>query len=146
MVWDGGLRVEGTRIEAVADYALDTPDEGVVARDAQGIRWRSITAGDWDGVILDLAERGRGEIAFATEPMTLRARLDAIGPGGARFEASQPDRHVELRWLPERDPPRSLRATLADPEPAAGTHAYWVRVRQGDGAIAWSSPIFVTLA
>jgi hypothetical protein len=26
-----------------------------------------------------------------------------------------------------------------------GGHAYWVRVRQVDGAYAWSTPIFVTL-
>jgi len=93
--------------------------------------------------VLDLSER-RGELAFATEPMTLRTRLDDIGPAGRRFDASAPDRSVELRWLPERDPPASMHATFADPAPRSGTHAYWVRVRQADGALAWSSPIFVT--
>lgn len=143
MAWDGVLRVEGTRILGVADYAFDTPDEGVLASDATSVRWRSITAGDADGVVLDLSER-RGELAFATEPMTLRTRLDDIGPAGRRFDASAPDRSVELRWLPERDPPASMHATFADPAPRSGTHAYWVRVRQADGALAWSSPIFVT--
>ncbi|MEO8487166.1 MAG: DUF3604 domain-containing protein [Betaproteobacteria bacterium] len=145
MVWDGGLRIEGTRIVGVSDYAFDTPDEGVSASDAQNVRWRSITAGDWDGVVVELAEHGRGEITFATEPMTLRAPLDDVGPEGRRFEATAPERTLELRWLPAREPPLGVRATFADPAPLAGTHAYWVRVRQADGALAWSSPIFATL-
>jgi hypothetical protein len=33
--------------------------------------------------------------------------------------------------------------TLSDPEPLAGTHPYYVRVRQADGEMAWSSPTFV---
>ncbi len=144
MAWDGALRVDGTRIAAVSGYAFDTPDEGVLASDESSVRWRSITAGDWDGIVLDLAARA-GEIAFATEPMTIRTRLDDIGPAGRRFDAGNPERSLELRWLPERDPPGSVRTTFADPAPLPGTHAYWVRVRQADGALAWSSPIFVTL-
>lgn len=145
MAWDGGLRVEGNRIAGVAGYAFDTPDEGVRGFDAQGVRWRSVTAGDWDGVVLDLAEHGNGDLVFATEPVTLRVRLDDLGPEGRRFDVVGPDRSVELRWLPERDAPRSLRTTFADPAPPPGTHAYWVRVRQSDGSFAWTSPIFVTM-
>ncbi|GMU70552.1 MAG: DUF3604 domain-containing protein [Burkholderiales bacterium] len=145
MDWDGGLRIEGNRIGDVAGYAFDTPDEGVRDFDAQGVRWRSITAGDFDGVVLDLSEPGRGELVFATEPITLRVRLDSVGSAGRRFGLTNPDRSVELRWLPEREAPRSLRVRFADPAPRSGTHAYWVRVRQSDGSLAWSSPIFVTV-
>lgn len=146
MTWDGRLRIEGTRVLGATGYALDTPDEVVRAGADGGVEWRSVTAGDWDGLVLELADRGRGELAFASGPLTLRTRLDAIGPAGRRFHADNPDRTLELRWLPERDPARALRTTFADPSPLPGTHAYWVRVRQGDGALAWSSPIFVTVA
>jgi len=54
MQWDGELRVSGARIVAATDWATDTPDEGVRERSASLIAWRSITAGDWDGVLLEL--------------------------------------------------------------------------------------------
>ena len=34
----------------------------------------------------------------------------------------------------------------SDPKPAAGTHYYYVRVTQQDGQMAWSSPMWVTVA
>ncbi len=42
-------------------------------------------------------------------------------------------------------PSCSFSGRFDDPSPIAGEQAYWVRVRQSDGAYAWSSPIFVTL-
>src|SRR5207247_966066 len=45
-VWDGGLRVEGTRLLDARDYAIDTPREGIQAWDASSVRWRSRPAGD----------------------------------------------------------------------------------------------------
>lgn len=144
MRWDGGLRVEGARIVRAEGFAFDSPDEGIAEHDHDHVRWRSVTAGDWDGVIVDLESIGNIELSLATAPMTLRMRPGEIGPTGKRFTAHDPERRVEFRWLPERDPPSGFAGTFTDPAPVAGEQAYWVRVRQSDGAYAWSSPIFVT--
>jgi hypothetical protein len=32
--------------------------------------------------------------------------------------------------------------TFHDPEPPPGPHAYWVKIVQIDGHMAWSSPMF----
>jgi hypothetical protein len=77
--------------------------------------------------------------------MTLQTQLSRLPAAGRRFAAHNPERVVELRRLPERTPPLSFADAFADPAPSPGTHAYWVRVQQADGASAWSSPIFVTL-
>lgn len=59
-----------------------------------------------------------------------RARID-VGLAVERVgEATDPDATVRFR---DRDAP-------------AGEHPYWVRVRQADGEMAWSSPSFVTVA
>jgi len=50
-----------------------------------------------------------------------------------------------LRRLPEVMPSMAWRGAFRDEAPQAGSHAYWIRVRQADGALAWSTPIFVTL-
>ncbi|MEP6701582.1 MAG: hypothetical protein ABJB04_01245, partial [Betaproteobacteria bacterium] len=62
------------------------------------------------------------------------------------FETASPMRKVELRRLPEQMPPLGWRGHFEDLLPPDGDHAYWVRVRQSDGAYAWSTPIFTTLA
>jgi hypothetical protein len=109
------------------------------------VRWRSVTAGDWDGVVVTLDAFEPAELAFVTGPMTLRTQLSRLPATGRRFAAHNPERVVELRRLPVRMPPLSFADAFADPAPSAGTHAYWVRVQQADGASAWSSPLFVTL-
>jgi len=38
---------------------------------------------------------------------------------------------------------QEYRGTWADPKPARGVHYYYVRVRQSDGELAWSSPMWV---
>lgn len=145
MSWDGELRIQGARILDVEPWAFDTPDEGVRDHDAARVAWRSVTAGDWDGVVLALDAPDAAELTFVTPPMTLRTVLATAGAGGCRFEARNPERCVEIRRLPEPLPSCTFRGKFVDSNPVAGTHAYWVRVRQSDGAYAWSSPIFVSV-
>jgi len=150
MEWDGELRVRGARIVAAEDWAIDTPDEGIRSTGDTRVGWRSITAGDWDGMLLRLDDTSRAEVTFVTAPMTLNARLFDLGPQPRTFDATNPARKVEFRRLPERMPALGWRGSFEDPSPPAPStpathHAYWVRVRQSDGAYAWSSPIFVTV-
>ena len=145
MEWDGALRIDSATIVAAHPWAFDTPDEGLREVAAQRVAWRSVTAGDWDGVVLELDDPERAELTFVTAPMTLRASLNALGASAHTFQADAPLRRVELRRLPATMPPLGWNGRFEDPAPQSGAHAYWVRVRQADGAFAWSTPIFVTL-
>jgi hypothetical protein len=145
MEWDGALRIEDAAIVAAQPWAFDTPDEGLREVTAQRVAWRSITAGDWDGVVLELDHPERAELTFVTDPMTFRVSLRALRAHAHTFEADAPMRRVELRRLPATMPPLGWKGRFEDSAPQSGAHAYWVRVRQADGAFAWSTPIFVTL-
>jgi hypothetical protein len=145
MEWDGGLRIDGASITAAHPWAFDTPDEGLRHVDGGRVAWRSITAGDWDGVVLELDHVERALLTFATAPMTLQASLHELGARARTFDADAPQRRVELRRLPATMPPPGWRGTFEHADAAPGPHAYWIRVRQADGALAWSTPIFVTL-
>ena len=146
MHWDGELRIDGARILDVEGWAFDTPDEGVRDADASRVAWRSITAGDWDGVVLELDRPGRAELTFVSTPMTLRTRALGGDSRRQRFDARNPERRVEITQLPETLPSCAYEGGFSDAGPIVGEQAYWVRVRQSDGAQAWSSPIFVTQA
>ena len=149
MLWTGSLRVDGAKIVDVRPWALDTPDEGLIDSSDAQVRFRTITAGDWDGVIVTLDPAGDAriedaELMFVTEPMKFRVRLSDLGTIARTFDAGNPARTVELRRLPREMPAPGWRGTFVDRSPIGGDHAYWVRVRQCDGEQAWSTPIFVT--
>ena len=142
MRWDGQLRVTGARILQVEPWAFDTADEGVTTHDDAHVSWRSVTAGDWDGVILTLDSIEGASLSFATEPITVQCEAQAIAPGGWCTELQSPWRTLEIRRLPATQTARQARLSFVDPAPLPGRHAYWVRIRQVDGAYAWSTPIF----
>ena len=109
------------------------------------VRWRSVTAGDWDGVVLTLDDVADAELAFVTAPMTFRMLARELAPAGDAVDAHDPERTVEVRRLPSEMPTRFVQpADSTTHRRCAGEHAYWVRVRQADGAFAWSTPIFAS--
>lgn len=167
MQWDGSLRIDGARIVDAIPWAFDSPDETLTPNGDNGVAWRSVTAGDPDGVILALEgldspggrdspvgrespEHGnrpdpfaQASLSFSSSPLSVHCPLGSIGSSGWAFELQDPWRRLELRRLPLADPPLGVAFEFEDQEPTTGAHAYWVRVRQLDGAVAWSSPIFV---
>ncbi len=145
MVWDGGLAVEEGRILEARGWAFDTPEEGITAQGQDRVAWRSLTAGDWDGVILRLEETPRTTLVFTTGPLTCRLPLATLGGAPRLIAREEPMRRLELRRLPRVPPPASWSGMVRDPDPSPGERAYWLRVRQSDGEQAWSSPIWVTL-
>ncbi len=148
MVWDGQLRLDGARIINVSGYAFDTPDEGLGGWTETVVNWRSITAGDWDGVILELdpSSGSAGRLNFATGPLTFSVPLGELGERPFVVDATDPARTVRLQRLPTGLPSPSCAGSFVDPDPHPGCNAYWLRVLQHDGAQAWSSPVFATFA
>jgi hypothetical protein len=139
--WSGGLSVQDGRIEGVEEFGFDHPEEGVTDRRATHLRWAGSTAGNYQGLRLDLA----GEdptLSFNAKPLT--ATLDPGDQSGPRtidaghLDAALRTRHVEVST--ERD----VEARFVDDDADSdGESYYYVRVRQVDGEMAWSSPIAV---
>jgi len=71
--------------------------------------------------------------------------LDEIQEEPFRVDLGGVDQHVEVRRMHDAPLPPAMAAQIADETAPAGDLAYWIRVRQEDGAVAWSSPIFVRL-
>ena len=94
---------------------------------------------------MTLDDPSHAELTFVTQPMMLRAGLSDLKSSPRVFAADNPARKVELRRLPRAMPSTGWRGAFDDPSPPSGAHAYWIRVRQSDGELAWSTPIFTTL-
>jgi hypothetical protein len=142
--WDGHLRVTGARIVAARTWAFDHPDQGITSQDESTVSWASSTNGDHDGVELELDAEptslhftgGDMDCVFDLSRLTDTGCLEVDSPEGL-------DRAVTVRRLPASDLPLQAETTFTVTDLAPGTHPYFVRIRQSDGHLAWSSPMFV---
>jgi hypothetical protein len=134
MAWHGGATLEGATLREARPWRWDTPAEGIASWSADGLAWRSITAGSWDGVELRLDTVAPGAL--------LRVRTAALDHdlpiAPARLDTPEdPPRRLRLDPLPRTPAALSWQGVLAGPADAP----LWVRVEQEDGGIAWSSPL-----
>ena len=142
--WDGTLTVEGGRILAVKDYAFDSPAEGVQAWDANSVCWRSITTGDTDGIHVTLEALADTTLAVETPLVSAETSWSDLGDSGVRIAAGGVDLELTIERRPLGLKTRHFRERFRPASSPAGEHAYWIRVLQGDGAKAWTSPWYVT--
>ena len=124
------------------------------------ISFDTFTAGDEDGVILDLDSMGEGTLYFDAainarsqfgaggkkkKAINLKIPLTEISKRDLVYDAGGIDREIVVRNTWQAIIPASVTFTWADEQlHKYQTTAYWVRVLQEDGATAWSSPVFVT--
>lgn len=141
--WDGELTVRGARIHDVAPFAFDHPEEGLIGGDGQRVCWTSETAGDYDGLWLELADVSDPVIELVAEPLAVRQPLAGIEDGPIFVEAKGLGAHLRLQALPHDGGPLDTELSWVDSVPLDGVHAYHVRVLQLDGHMAWSSPTYV---
>jgi hypothetical protein len=140
--WDGGLVIYNGRILDFSEFAFDYPEQGVEKVSDRELQWKSTTGGDPDGVILRLEANDETEINFQSDPATFKFRPKDITYEPRVVEAGGLNQRVKISTI-RKDLPRSLEFTFRDDNPEKGLNAYWVRVVQEDGGMAWSSPIFI---
>jgi hypothetical protein len=145
MRWDGFATLSAGRFLDVAGWADDTADEGVTRWNAECVEWRSTTGGDWDGVIVEIDAPDDALLHVHTAQLSMALPLSRLGQGPVTLAETTPHRELDLRRLPIDQGPLDWSGGFTDAAPVAGWNAYWVRIRQADGAFAWSTPVFVEL-
>lgn len=132
--WDGCLTVEGAEIKAIEEFGFDHPEQGVTDRTSTSLEWQAATTGNYQGVRLALSSND-AEITVETEPITTTFDV-ADARGGRRFEGGELRKQLEINLI-GKSTDADVTTTFELPQPGA----YYVRVRQTDGELAWSSPI-----
>ncbi len=164
--WQGRLRIEGATLESVAGTDFFNADMQQLRRDDDNpnvVHFATATRGDTSSIVLALTDIKRS----ARVLVELEAGLE-FGGGPPIFRRHQklPESSVELAvngvkngkaqatlpFGPYKDVVRLHRVAVDGPEDVVfnwqdqgllqGDH-YYVRVTQVDGAMAWSSPIWV---
>jgi len=141
--WEGRVEVAGGRLLWAGDWEADTPAEGITAWTATSLTFRSITAGNWNGIEMELEERPETVISFASGDLAAAFALSVLARAPLQRQWEQPYRLVRLERLPRLPAALGWTGAFVDSEAPPGEHAYWVRVRQDDGGCAWSSPVYL---
>jgi hypothetical protein len=163
-VWKGTIEVDGARVVKVAAAGLENRlYESVALLDDTTVEFSVWTRGRLDAVVLELEGAGpstslrfqveagtSGHANLDTEAMDVKLRLGDVRDGRLRreFEVVDPETEkaaTDAISLEIYDPDASLDQEFeyTDLGPAAPGDYYYVRARQIDGELAWSSPWWV---
>jgi len=156
--WEGYLELSEGSIQKVLPYRFDYPTEVYECMGRRRVNFRSLTSGDEDGLIFEIEAPRKAVLHFEAYMMS-RNQFGQGETGKNRVEFSVPlhdlsaedwiysagklDRQVVLRRVGQCYP-NEICFEWTEKEIPGGTSAYWVRLLQQDGAVAWSSPIYVT--
>ena len=145
LTWDGEATLASGTIRNARGYAFDSPAEGLRSVAPDRVSWRSITAGDWDGIILEIDGAPSARLCFRSAPASFDLPLSQLEKGPHSVIANGFRASVEVRYLPA-ELPLAWHGSFRDESIEAGVNPYWIHVRQEDGSQAWSSPVYIHYA
>lgn len=143
MKWDGGLQFENGRIEAASPLNIYTAKYGIDDWSEDHVRWRSVTSGQEEGVLIDVDAPDDAVIAFKAGPADLTFTVGEVRSGDLRWDLGGLDQCVTASTLHTEEGTRDAEFEFTDNDFGDGEGAYWVRVVQTDFHRAWSSPIYI---
>jgi len=166
VLWDGELRVKNGSMVSPEFMPLDRPDEAFYEVNERGFKWRTFTCGDRDGASFEVNGEGAEIVVTCSSvPMTntmaggddricapiwqpdkvyLRFRNSELSLDPKIVDIGPVGRRISIRRLEGGEGIREASFKFVDHCFKSGVNAYWVRVVQSDGEMAWSSPIYVT--
>ena len=160
--WRGEVRVSGANVVAVAATDFVNPTTQFLERTGNGARFATHTRGDSSSLRLTLSGiRPSVAVTVTLEETTetgsappfyrpravipasrVRMTLNAGGISRAMPIDDYPDDRITLRRL-IRNGPRDVSFDYTDEDTPRQGDYYYVRVRQVNDAMAWSSPVWV---
>ncbi len=142
--WDGKLVVEGGGLLNVRSVNFQSPCDVFWREGIDTIAWRSATAGNQAGLLVEIQGDASTLCSFSSSPCTFTFRLAQVSLAPMTVDAGGVGRQVIVGPAPRSDGPREVALTYRDTKSMRGSCPYWVRVVQVDQERAWSSPVYVT--
>lgn len=143
MKWDGGLQMTGGRIKGAVPLNIFTAKYGIDDWGDHHVRWRSVTSGQEEGVLLEIDAPDDAMISFDAGPAKLEFTIGQARAGDLRWDLGGLEQYVSASTLHTDGGTCDVEFEYVDENPGNSEQAYWVRVVQTDFHRAWSSPIYV---
>lgn len=147
-IWDGTATLDGNAFESAVPVNRYNLDKRFDHEGPGTLRWTALTTGGHGGFEALLADPTGGTLRIDTDLVTAEIPVAEIGYEDRRYEAGGLGRRLSVFRLPDRNPHRTVRLERRLPildtgGPGARDNAFYVRIVQEDGHVAWSSPIYV---
>lgn len=148
--WDGTIEILNGTILDAKEYAFDRRDQGIKEKTSNMIRWTSNTSGDYDGIILELDFNEDTELVFKSVQKDFSIKISEINEnikvipaGGENLKIEVSLANKDCKDKQEFIDACNIQKIFTNMPTTKNGDAYWVRVLQEDGNMAWSSPIFI---
>ena len=143
--WDGSLNVDGGSIHEVSPINFQSMADEVKQLGPRSVQWQSQTAGNATGLTLELTDlEADASLTFSTGPWSGNFLLSDVLQAETSIDAGGVNRFVKIGSAPNPIGTMVCDESFADDSPLTGIQPYWIRVRQIDQSLAWSSPVYVT--
>jgi hypothetical protein len=76
------------------------------------------------------------------ERLTVAFNLEDLSEGTKEIDIGPLKRKLTISLAPESGSPESAEFTYVDKAPKPGINPYWMRVKQTNMEMAWTSPVF----
>ena len=172
VIWEGRLSVSGAEITDIETIRFDSPRSHVFNQTDNGLNWYAVTCGYSSGIIITLDNNRQAEFqvimnttlirapqygGFGNQPpikmsyypaerLTVSFDLDALSTEPKEIEIGKLNRKLTLSLAPASDLPDTTEFMYIDHSPGPGINPYWMRIKQTDMEMAWTSPIFMDYA
>lgn len=144
VIWDGSARISGNRIERAVPINFFNPDRTLEAIGDDGLRWLSLTTGNFAGFDMWLEDPMAGSLEIETALVMERIEIATIGFEDKMFDRSDNlPRFLKVLRLPDQNPHRGMKLHRRIDIRDQGDNPIFIRLTQEDGTRAWTSPIYV---
>jgi hypothetical protein len=146
VIWDGVIRFTDTEVERVELFSFDSIQDGIIDQTSDEITFKSRTTGDRDGLDIWLKDAKKiGTMEFQSEAGVTKIDLSALTENNPQQSFDYDG--VDMQLIVERygyfESTRELSLEHIVTPSDDKLNAYFVKVTQVDGHMAWSSPIYV---
>jgi len=141
--WDGGMKVEGNTLTAVTPINFLNADSPLLQPNRKQLVWKSNTTGGGSGFIVTLSKAGRGSLHIHTAQGGGTYALRADRPRAVTWPCGGLHKQIEICPLPTEAPSHDLAFEISLADLRTKDNPIYIRVRQEDGHLAWSSPIYL---
>ncbi len=142
-IWDGELSLDNGKIVNAIPFAFDLGDEGIDTQTNKKITWKSTSAGDPDGIILELEASKDATLTFNSQQGKFKIELKEVEDQIKIINLGAFHKKVRLVPLNDSQNTKKIDFTYIDTKIKPGLNPYWIKIIQWNGEIAWSSPIFI---
>ena len=139
--WDGVISVKDGVIENFIPYAFDRQDQGVFRKSGNELTVLSSTSGDVDGVFLKISGQSP-VVTYNSKIASVSMNADDLDTAPKVTDTGGVNLQVRMSKCTPQNRPENVRFSYSDNAVRTNRHAYWVKVVQSDGHMAWSSPIY----